>query len=90
MGAGYIVNKRWRLKFPKKRAKGVKAYYNRMDFHKDCKKIRYDEADIAIILTKKMNGKVVHDREIAKHLKTSVKAIQCKRCFLKKDIKNGI
>jgi hypothetical protein len=78
----YIVNKRWRLKYPRKRGKGVTAYYNRHRY-KGMNRKRYSKVDEELIRTKMINGKRMFDREIAALIGRSLKAIQIHRCIMK-------
>lgn len=81
MGA-YIYNKRWRLKNSRIRGKGAAAYYNRHKY-KGMNKKQYSEADKELIINKILNGKKMVDREIAKLLGRTLRAIQICRCRIR-------
>jgi len=78
----YEYNKKWRLKNPKKRGKGVERYYNRHKYTR-MRYIKYSSADVKVIVTKMINGNRYTDPEIAILLGRSLRSIQMKRAHLK-------
>lgn len=78
------TNKKWRHDNPKKRRIGRNRYYQRHMYGEPHTRKAYTTEDNTLILTKQLKGKHMFDRDIAKKLERSIKAIQVHRCMLRR------